>query len=46
MKIYIFADRTAKMNHFEIPATSPAEAIRLLVAKHGKQSYRIVNIVD
>lgn len=44
MKTYIFAARDAQMTHFEIVAGSPAEAIRLLVARHGKQPYRIVNI--
>jgi hypothetical protein len=34
------------MNHFEIRASNPSEAIRLLVAKHGAQPYRIVNIVS
>ena len=33
------------MNHFEIQASSPAEAINLLVAAHGLQSYRIVNVI-
>lgn len=45
MKTYIFADRTSKMNHFSVRAATPAEAIRLLVERHGRQAYRIVNIV-
>ncbi len=45
MKTYIFADRSSAMNHYEILAASPAEAIRLLVAQHGLQAYRVVNIV-
>jgi hypothetical protein len=45
MKTFIFADRTPAMNHFEVVATTPAEAVRELVAKHGKQPYRIVNII-
>ena len=44
MKLFIFSDRTPAMNHFEILAPTPAEAIRLLVAKHGAQPYRIVNV--
>lgn len=45
MKTFIFADRTSAMNHFEVVAATPAEAIRRLVAKHGEQPYRIVNII-
>lgn len=45
MKTYIFASRDAAMTHFEIAACSPSEAIRLLVAKHGLQPYRIVNVI-
>ena len=32
------------MHHYEISAASPAEAIRLLVERHGQQPYRIVSI--
>ncbi len=46
MKTYIFADRTPAMNHFEIVAASPAEAVRKLVAAHGLQPYRIVNVCE
>jgi hypothetical protein len=45
VKTFIFTDRTPAMNHFEIQAETPAEAIRRLVALHGKQPYRIVNII-
>jgi hypothetical protein len=45
MKTYIFADRTSKMNHFEVVAASPSEAIRLLVGRFGLQPYRIVNVI-
>lgn len=45
MKTYIFADYTAQMNFFEIQAHDSSEAIRLLVEKHGKQPYRISNII-
>ena len=44
MKLFIFADRTHAMNHFEVQANSPADAIRLLVERHGQQPYRIVSI--
>jgi hypothetical protein len=44
MKRFIFADRTPAMNHIEVIASTPADAIRELVAKHGAQPYRLVNI--
>ncbi len=46
MKLFIFALRDAAMTHYEIKANSPSEAIRLLVAKHGLQAYRIVNVIS
>ncbi len=46
MKTYIFADFTPAMNHFEISAASPSEAVRLVVARHGLQRYRIVNVIE
>lgn len=46
MKKFIFADRTRRMNHFEILATTPTEAITKLVTAHGRQPYRIVNITS
>ncbi len=45
-KTYIFAARDSAMTHYEIQATSPADAVRALVAKHGLQSYRIVNVIE
>jgi hypothetical protein len=45
MKTYIFADFTPKMNHYEVVAFSPAEAVRMLANAHGVQAYRIVNIL-
>ena len=46
MKLYIFADYTPQMNHFEIAAESPLLAVRELVAKHGQQPYRLVNVTS
>ena len=46
MKTYIFAAYDSAMTHFEIIASSPAEAIRLLVSRHGRQPYRIVNVTN
>ena len=45
MKTFIFADYTPAMTHYEIMAHSSAEAIRLLVERHGARAYRIVNII-
>lgn len=44
LKLFIFAARNPKMTHIEIKAASAADAIRHLVAMHGAQPYRIVNI--
>lgn len=46
MKLFVFADRLPTMGHYEIVAASPAEAIRLLVERHGQQPYRLVNITQ
>lgn len=45
VKTFIFHDRTPAMNHFEIEASTPAEAVRLLVERHGPGPFSIVNII-
>lgn len=45
MKTFILAARTPEMPHYEVNAETPAEAIRQLVARHGRQSYRVVNVI-